>query len=245
MRKADRSEDEAQFAEFPWMVAISNTTTFIAAGSLIAPNIVLTVANPFRNLSADGLKVVAGEWDLENDTELMPHINRSVESIVIHEKFDGFVNNIALLVLKVSFGRQPNIGNVCLPTQGATFDISKCLSTAWSHYKGKPKKIHFEPKSREECARSLPKSYTNDDGSIDPSFSCSTILKTNSDTGLNSGAALVCPMHGESRRYTLAGITIGHVGREYIFLNMTHLMPWIYRNLGPRRTPLNHYLPFN
>lgn len=244
MRKIKTSEDETQFAEFPWMVAILNTT-FTAAGSLIAPNIVLTVANPFRNLTADTLTVVAGEWDLKNEDEIVPHINRSVESIIIHEKFDGFVYNIALLVLKVSFGRQPNIGNVCLPTQGATFDISKCLSTAWSNYEGKPKKIYFEPKSREECARSLPKFYKNDDGNIDPSLSCTSLLKTISANGLNSGAALVCPMHGEPRRYTLAGITLGYVGREYIFVNMTHLMPWIYRNLGPRRTPLNYYLPFN
>lgn len=236
------SEREIQFAEFPWMVAIFEQSKFIAAGSLIAPSIVLTIASPF-SVNITGLEVVAGEWDVDSNHEIMPHITRSVESIVKHQNFDGFLNNVALLILKVAFGQQPNIGTICLPTQYADFESKSCLSAAWSPYKGKPKKIHVKPESSEKCASRLPKSYREDNGIADPSFSCAPFHEENSE--LNIGAALICPMLGEPRRYTLAGITMGAIATDYIYLNMTHFMPWIYRNLGPLGTPLKHYLPFD
>lgn len=249
MRKVKKSERETNFAEFPWMVTILDKTipdkerSFIAAGSLIAPNIVLTLATPFKNRNVSHLLVVAGEWDLDSDMEIMPHANRSVVSIDKHEYFDSLLYNVALLNLDVEFGQQPNIGTVCLPTPLAEFDNKLCLSAVWSPYKGRPRKIYVKPESSKECARRLPKDYKEAGGSIDPSFSCAPFQDEGHD--LNSGAALVCPMLGDAQRYTLAGIIVGKTDTEYIYVNMTHFMPWIFNKLGPRGTPLNHYLPFN
>lgn len=249
MHKVPKGERETHFAEFPWMVTILDNTiqdrerSFIAAGSLIAPNIVLTLATPFKYRNVSDLLVVAGEWDLDSELEIMPHVNRSVVSIDKHDHFDSLLNNIALLNLDVEFGRQSNIGTVCLPTPLAEFDNKMCLTAVWSPYKGKPRKIDLKPESSEKCASRLPKDYKEEDGSIDPSFSCAPFQDESHD--LNSGAALVCPMLGDPRRYTLAGITVGKTDTEYIYVNMTYFMPWIFSKLGPRGTPLNHYLPFN
>ncbi|KAL7740904.1 hypothetical protein ACLKA6_014066 [Drosophila palustris] len=247
-----RAERESHFGEFPWMVAISENGSFLGGGALIAPDIVITLASLFLFPQSDSdnlLQVVAGEWDVRSELEILPHLNRDVASIIKHPQFNGYDNDIALLVLRLGFSKQPNIRTVCLPTPATVIDHRLCISTAWSLANSKPKKFKFQIQPRIVCESRLASPYNT----IYTSVICASHVDDSTSNPisslplLNSGAALFCPMAANPNRYTQLGIVIGATDRNGIitglFVNVSQFMPWIFKELGPRNTDLKYYLP--
>lgn len=71
-------------------------------GSLIAPNVVMTVAHCVIDLpNVHDILVRMGEWDTQTIDEPFPHQDRSVVEVVIHENYrrGSHFNDIALLIL--------------------------------------------------------------------------------------------------------------------------------------------------
>ncbi|XP_064553829.1 phenoloxidase-activating factor 2-like [Drosophila montana] len=239
---------DVQFGEFSWTVKIHYDEGFIGTGTLIAPDIVLTAASLLRGLKRENLMIRAGEWDIGSVTEAFPHQDRSVKLIISHEKFYGVVNNIALLVVQMKFLFQPNIRTLCLPSPGTIFDYSTCKTTAWRPAtNGRPQQTLFQIQPSHKCDQRLPRPYLRQNYTLDESVMCAIDANLQNSAILNSGASLFCPMLGTMNRYTQAGIVIGNVNRSEsktgLFVNLTHLMPWIFKQLGPRQTDLKYYLP--
>ncbi|KRF77839.1 uncharacterized protein Dvir_GJ27068 [Drosophila virilis] len=239
---------EVQFGEFSWTVKIHNDEPFIGTGALIAPDIVLTAAILLRELKPENLIVRAGEWDIGSVTEVFPHQDRSVKLIIRHNEFYGVVNNIALLVVDMKFILQPNIRTLCLPSPGTIFDYSACKTTAWRPAtNNRPQQTHFQIQPRHKCDQRLPSPYLAQDYTLDESLMCAIDENLQNSSILNTGAPLFCPIQGAMNRYTQAGIVIGSINRSEsktgLFVNLTHLMPWIFKQLGPRQTDLKYYLP--
>lgn len=228
------------------MVEIRDNNVLIGGGSLIAPDIVLTLARLFHNSTMDNLRVVAGEWDTESEQEVLPHLSRSVASIIKHPEFDGRSNDIALVVLRIGFSSQPNIRTICLPTPVTVIDHGVCLSAAWTNKgNGKPTKSQFQIQTQNVCELRLHSVVRSN-----PTTLCAIPIEDSTSIRsvvVNSGAALVCPMKGNPNRYTQTGIVIGifnEPGLESaVFVNVTQFMPWIFKNLGPLNTDLKYYLP--
>ncbi|KAH8377918.1 hypothetical protein KR093_007948 [Drosophila rubida] len=244
-RFSDKPADaqSTRFGEFPWLIKIMFKNEFLGGGTLIAPDIVLTAASLIDGKSNDSLTVVAGEWNANSETEIYPHLERSVQSVIQHAQFDGIVNDIALLVLRSSFSRQPNIHTVCLDTPQTVVQQERCLSVAWTQTGSLPRQNRLAVQARDECSRRMPSPFAQDN-KLDAGFICATHL--DDSPVLNMGAALFCPMEGMPNQYTQVGIVIGSINRTSsgVFVNMNHYMPWIFLQLGPRGTDLRHYLPF-
>jgi kallikrein len=83
------NNNEAGFAEFPWMVALLvSDRECLCGGSLIHPRVVLTGAHCVFNISQQALKIRAGEWDTQTTKERLPHQERNVVSVITHPDFN-------------------------------------------------------------------------------------------------------------------------------------------------------------
>ncbi|KAH8394273.1 hypothetical protein KR215_012046, partial [Drosophila sulfurigaster] len=222
----------SRFGEFNWMIRIMTDDTFIGSGTLIAPDIVLTTAGLVYEYVSSNLTVIAGEWDVNSENEIYPHLSRTVHTIVSHSNYIEFTNDIALLVLRVSFSRQPNINTICLSIPITIVDLDNCVSIAWPQEGSKPLQHRLAIQSDEVCSQLVPKTFIRGN-KLESGFMCATHLDNAPD--LNVGAAFFCPIQGVPNRYTQLGIFIGTENRTgtaaELFVNVSHFMPWIYKQL--------------
>lgn len=154
VRSMDNKTLYAQFAEFPWTMAIYKEIEvgnvdeegfeqsgeknielkYHCGGSLIHPKVVLTTVHNLQRLTLSKIIVRGGEWDRQSTNEMCLHVDRRVAKIRRHKAFDleTFENDIALLILYEAFELTPFINTICLPIRSMSFDNSLCVSSGWS-----------------------------------------------------------------------------------------------------------------
>ncbi|XP_064553621.1 phenoloxidase-activating factor 2-like [Drosophila montana] len=248
-------DNNSQFGQFPWMVAILNKNCsssqcayeVLGGGSLVAPNVVVTVAHIFnRASSASNLLVRAGEWDIQSMAEALPHEDRKVKTKLIHESFNvetGY-NDIALLLLSTPFKLNEHIDIICLPGRQLFVDSSRCLVTGWGKRNlddpGYPhilKKIEMPLVSDAKCQAQLRNTRLGPYYELHSSFVCAGGEKDKDACFGDGGAPLICPTSTQSTRYNLVGIVVGGVdcGNENVpglYANIHMLQPWIEAKLN-------------
>jgi kallikrein len=79
------------------------------------------------------LKIRAGEWDTQTKNEILPHQDRQVHSVIVHEKFHSgaLYNDFALLILAQAVDIVDNVDLICIPDVGTIFDYSRCFASGW------------------------------------------------------------------------------------------------------------------
>ncbi|XP_064553845.1 phenoloxidase-activating factor 2-like isoform X2 [Drosophila montana] len=249
---------EANFGEFPWMVAIlvmeDPLLIYIGGGSLLAPNVVLTAAHKLTNRTLANFIVRAGEWDQRTTREIFNHQDRTLRLIIMHPHFDGSFNNIALLLLQAPFDPSPHISPICLPTASDRFDHTRCIVTGWGKSTGDTnayqhilKEVTVPVLPRAECITKLTK--VSDTSLIfDPSYICAGGEKGIDACLGDGGAPLACPIPGSPNRYYQAGIVAWGIGcgLENVpagYTNVPYLMPWVSRELDKLNIDRKYYTP--
>ncbi|XP_017485409.1 PREDICTED: tryptase-like [Rhagoletis zephyria] len=253
-------DGEAEFAEFPWMVAIytlENTfKIYKCGGAVIAPNVVLTAAHCVWNQEATTLIARAGEWDTQTNQEPQLHQDVHVKEIISHEGFNPstIANDIALLILEIPYIWAPNVQPICLPTAEKTFDHSRCIAAGWGKDKfGKGglfqvilKKIELPIVPHDTCQANLRRTRLSRFFQLDKSFICAGGEKGKDTCKGDGGSPLVCPDPQQPDRYYQAGIVSWGVGcgEENIpgvYANVPYLRGWINEKLRARGVDFKHF----
>lgn len=240
-------DNQAQYGEFPWMVAVmKKDTTFIGGGSLVHNRIVLTAAHKVHNQNKNNLVVRIGDWDLSSATEPDSSQELNVEKIVVHPDFQRRTheNNVALLILQKDAEYSDTVMPVCLPQPGQEFAGAKCFVTGWGkdvfgetgRYQSIMKKKALPVVNNSDCERRLQETRLGSTFRLDSSFICAGGASGGACTG-DGGSPLVCPNPNNPSVYIQAGIvswgiTCGKGGSPSVFASVSKTVNWINETIG-------------
>uniref|UniRef100_W8B205 Phenoloxidase-activating factor 2 n=1 Tax=Ceratitis capitata TaxID=7213 RepID=W8B205_CERCA len=251
---------EAEFAEFPWMVAIYTVdgakTIYKCGGSIIAPNVVLTAAHCVWDAQPGLLVARAGEWDLETTQEPLLHQDAHVSEIIRHEKFNSntIFNDIAILILTTPYTWSPNVQPICLPDEGVSFDGYRCYAAGWGKDKfGKEgayqhilKKIDLPVVPHAKCQENLRATRLSRYFQLDKSFMCAGGEADKDTCKGDGGSPLMCPDLNNPGRYLQAGVVSWGIecGVENIpgvYADVPSLRKWIDEKLTAKGIDTKYY----
>ncbi|XP_055857453.1 phenoloxidase-activating factor 2-like [Episyrphus balteatus] len=246
--------NEAEFGEFPWMLAIlrgrnnkdDRREIYQCGGSLIHPQVALTTAHCVYGHEPSAFVVRAGEWETNSKAEPFPDVNLNVQEIVIHPNYniDNLHNDIALLFLVSPFELAAHINTVCLPPAGFMFDFEKCFATGWGKdkfengkYQNILKKIDLPVVPSFVCQDNLRKTRLGMFFELDKSFLCAGGESGKDTCEGDGGSPLSCPIKNSDDRFYQAGIVAWGIGcgKENVpgvYVNVSNFREWIDQELA-------------
>lgn len=264
-RFMDDFDDKTLFGEFPWTgivflkESIRNKIEhkYHSGCSLIHPRVALTAAHRVagRKKTPEILKVRFGEWNSEATDEVLPHQDRSVVEVVVHDRFSSGsgANDIALLILDKAIELADNIGFICLPPPGSVFDGEQCISSGWNKNAfntGKQnimKKVELEAVSHSKCQSAL-RSIRGSSFRLHESFVCAGGQEGKDTCSGDGGSPLMCPITGQINRYYQVGIVswgvqCGMKGIPGVYTNVPFFTMWIEKALKDRGIEIFFHKP--
>lgn len=244
------NNNEAQFGEFPWMVAIlkeeavgnKKLNVYQCGGSLIHKQAILTAAHCVQGKQPSELKIRAGEWDTQTKNEIYPHQDRSVMNIVVHDKYypGAYYNDFAILILSEPVEIKDNVDVACLPERNDVFDGSRCFASGWgrdvfgqeAQYQVILKKVELPMVPRNKCQDDLRKTRLGKYFVLHETFVCAGGEAGKDTCNGDGGSPLVCPSKNDPTRYLQAGIVAwgigcGEDGTPGVYANVASARDWI------------------
>lgn len=230
--------------------------SYFCGASLIHPKVAMTGGHCIYGIPANTIKVRAGEWELNAETELHPHQDRQVVDMVYHDEYNNnnLHYNIALLFLDTPFGITSNVNTVCLPPVGFNFNSALCYASGWGtnkfqdgEYSKVLKKVELPIIPRMVCQDMLRKTRLSKYFQLHWSFLCAGGKRGKDTCRGDGGSPLVCPIEKKSVRYYQSGIVAWGIGCfeeniPRVLTNIAELRPWIDDQFAKRKIDPSSYI---
>jgi len=220
---------EADFGEWPWQVSLRkykegefrNWGSFEhkCGGALLSDSWVVTAAHCVLGVDVDDLEVRLGEHQMKHKTEPIQHVDKKIETVVIHKRFDNITKEFDIALLKmmdVPIQFQANILPICLPTSSSSLSGSTAWVTGWGKVakwrrfmSDELREVKVPILSNKQCEKLFRKS--GHPQTIPYIFLCAGFNKGGKDTCEgDSGGPL--SVKGPDGSWQLAGITSWGIG---------------------------------
>lgn len=254
------SNSDISFGEFPWMVAILRTngdstgSTVICGGSLLSRFVVLTAAHCIYNIDINTLRVRAGDFVINGETdERIPHQERPVSSIVTHSNYSRKVlhNDLALISVNDPFTFEDHVAPACTPAADRiyanpnSYDSQNCLVTGWTRntdntVQNKLRRVPASVMLPENCENSLRETRLGRSFKLHPSFLCAK--EQESVCKGHGGGPLVCASRSNPNKYVQVGVVSWGIGCDSnlpgVYASLETNAQWLrteFSNLGSSR----------
>ncbi|KAK7788793.1 hypothetical protein R5R35_014113 [Gryllus longicercus] len=253
-------DSEAQFGEFPWMIAVLRDTdekknVYQCGGALIHPKAVITAAHCVVGKRPSQMKIRAGEWDTQTKNELFPHQDRKVAHILAHREYyaGALYNDVALMILEEPVDMAENVDVICLPKKGTVFDKTRCVASGWGkdvfgkegQYQVILKKVEVPVVPHQDCEEALRKTRLGIHFNLHESFICAGGERGKDTCKGDGGSPLVCPIKDDPLRYQQAGIVAWGIGCggdvPGVYVNIPLFRDWIDEQLAKFELDISVY----
>ncbi|XP_060871195.1 phenoloxidase-activating factor 2-like [Metopolophium dirhodum] len=255
------SHNEAQFGEFPWMMAIikleaNQSKTYICGGSLIHPRVVLTAFHCVNGKNPNDLVIRAGEWDTQTENEPLPSQDGQALKIINHADFepDELLNDVALIIVIKPFSLSKNVGTICLPSPNYVFS-NRCYASGWGKKEfGKlgvnqviMKKIDLPIVPRSSCLELLKKTRLGVDYILPEGFICAGGEIGKDTCQGDGGSPLMCPIENRPKQFQQAGIVAWGIGcgteTPGVYVDVALFRNWIDEQMAKEKLSTIYYDP--
>ncbi|CAN7984354.1 unnamed protein product [Ixodes hexagonus] len=234
--------EQTKFAQWPWMISLRqfkrNTFLHKCGAALLNEYWAISAAHCVHNVSPNDIMLRLGEYDLKSDREQLPHVERRIQIVATHPRFDAstFEYDLALLRFYDAIPFKDNVLPVCVPDTNDTYVGRNAVVTGWGRlYEDGPlpsvmQKVSVPIITNKECETMYRKAGFIED--IPNIFICAGLAKGGKDSCEgDSGGPLVLkdPSTGQ---WSLIGIISWGIGcalpnQPGVYTRITHFAEWI------------------
>ncbi|KAH8275329.1 hypothetical protein KR026_005135, partial [Drosophila bipectinata] len=222
-------------------VAFFKKGQYFAAGTLLAPGIVLSAYHIMNEVNLEDLRIRAGDWDLNSTRESFKPQERSVARIESHEDFRIRTgsSNLALYFLETPFELADHIRTICLPESDTSFEGKDCLMSGWGkknftdeNFSTVLKVAYLPLVNFTDCQSRLRTTLLGNTFQLAESLMCAGGEKNADACTGDGGSSLFCPMTEDPDRYVQVGIVnwgngCGQKGIPGVYTDVLYFRDWI------------------